>query len=66
MLVKTTSLFDTWMLQESDTVQGLATAFAERVVLERMRPPRRATKDSTLLHALRRSCLRVQEDLGWF
>ena len=28
-------LFDTWMLQESDLIQGAARAFADRLVAER-------------------------------
>ena len=65
-----TSLFDTWMLQESDTVQGVANAFAERVVLERVIATTESCDEGLrpMLNLLRSLFVlsRVEADLGWF
>ena len=64
------SLYDTWMMQESDLIQGLATAYAERVILERtiavedscdvgLRP---TVKKIRALYAISA----IENDLGWF
>ena len=64
------SIFQVWMQEASDEVQGLSQAFAERVIVERcieasenapanLRP---VLKQLTQLYALSR----IEADLGWF
>ena len=64
------SLYDTWMMQESDLIQGLAKAYAERVVMERclavedacevgLRPMVAQIRALFAIDA-------IEKDLGWF
>uniref|UniRef100_H2ZII3 Acyl-CoA oxidase C-alpha1 domain-containing protein n=1 Tax=Ciona savignyi TaxID=51511 RepID=H2ZII3_CIOSA len=63
-------LFETWMLKESDLVQGAAFAFGELLVSERTKVTMETCPDNLkpMITELRRLFLldAVQRDLGWF
>jgi acyl-CoA oxidase len=64
------SLFETWMYEESDAIQGLAQAYAERVIFEACLEVLQ-TCDANLKPMLRQLfCLSaidwIEKDLGWF
>ncbi|XP_078489499.1 uncharacterized protein LOC100181361 [Ciona intestinalis] len=63
-------LFDTWMLKESDLVQGAAFAFGELLVSDQSQAVLESCDDSLkpMIREIRRLYLldAVQRDLGWF
>jgi acyl-CoA oxidase len=63
------ALFDTWMLRESDAVQGLARAYAERLVLDAVAAA--ASSDPSVASALTSIGIlwaqwRMEADVGWW
>jgi acyl-CoA oxidase len=67
---KKKSLYDVWMYEESDAIQGLAQAYADRVVfqscLERLKTCEKGLYDSVSSLIVLSALDWIEKDLGWF
>jgi len=63
-------IFEVWMLQESDLIQAVARAYAERVVLDQLVLVYSACHNSLkpVLHSMFRlyALVQIEKDIGWF